>query len=75
MKLGFGILVVIILLVQGVWCESDVFYCQAYEGRFRICRKCPTLEESCEEPEPNEKCHCDNIELFRVKYDLIYYIF
>jgi hypothetical protein len=48
--------------------EADEFHCKAEPGgnglQYKICRKCPTLEESCERPSSeDEECKCDNIQL------------
>jgi len=45
--------------------EKDEFYCKANEQiGFSICRRCPKLDGNCEDLEPNQSCHCDNIEIF-----------
>ena len=45
--------------------EKDEFYCKANEQMgFSICRRCPKLDGNCEELEPNQSCHCDNIAIF-----------
>ena len=41
---------------------NDEFYCKVESDRYRICRRCPTLEEDCEEPLPNDGCKCENLE-------------
>ena len=40
---------------------NDEFYCKVETDRYRICRRCPTLEEDCEEPLPNDGCKCENL--------------
>ena len=41
---------------------NDEYYCRRVPGQYKICRSCPTLEESCERP-TNDRCECENIEL------------
>ena len=43
--------------------DDDYWYCRRVPGQYKICRKCPTLEESCERPGPDDGCYCENIEL------------
>merc|ERR1712193_282271 len=45
--------------------EKDEFYCKQNEQKgYRICRRCPKLDQNCEEPKPEEGCHCDNIAIY-----------
>ena len=41
---------------------DDEFYCKVSEDKYKICRRCPTLNEDCEEPLPNDGCKCENLE-------------
>ena len=41
---------------------NDEYYCRRVPGQYKICRSCPTLEESCERP-THDRCECENIEL------------
>ena len=46
--------------------DDNEFYCKAIPGQYKICRKCPSLNESCIIPN-GSGCHCDNIEIAREK--------
>merc|ERR1712079_637003 len=54
-----------ILFVSIIAYEKDEFYCRANEQKgYSICRRCPNLDGNCEESEPSQSCHCDNIAIF-----------
>ena len=42
---------------------SAEYYCRQ-EDKFKACRRCPDLSESCEEPLPDQECQCDHIQLY-----------
>jgi len=64
-KNSFLYLPVAILFVNIFAYEKDEFYCKTNEQKgFSICRRCPKLDGNCEEPEPNQSCHCDNIAIY-----------
>jgi len=59
------LLLFLIVLISSVCAkifDNDEWYCRRIPGQYRICRRCPTLEESCERPH-NERCECEGIEL------------
>ena len=39
--------------------DPDEFYCQKKEGEYQICRKCISLDDTCEDR--SSECKCDNI--------------
>jgi len=42
---------------------SAEYYCRQ-EDKFKACRRCPDLSESCEEPLADQECQCDHIQLY-----------
>jgi len=42
---------------------SAEYYCRQ-DGNFKVCRRCPDLSESCEEPLADQGCQCDHIQLY-----------
>ena len=46
---------------------SAEYYCRQ-EDKFKACRRCPDLSESCEEPLADQECQCDHIQLYVGKY-------
>ena len=56
--------------------QDDEFYCKVSEDKYKICRRCPTLNEDCEEPLPNDGCKCENLEFtnYECKFFVIIYV-
>ena len=46
-----------------VFATNDEFYCNFNPGKFKVCRRCNSLDDDCEEPKENEGCKCDNMEM------------
>ena len=43
---------------------NDEFYCKVEYSQYKICRKCPRLDEYCEkDAAADNECKCDNIEM------------
>ena len=55
--------------------QDDEFYCKVREDKYKICRRCPNLNEDCEEPLPNVGCKCANLEFanYECKFFIISY--
>ena len=56
--------------------QDDEFYCKVSKDKYKICRRCPTLNEDCEEPLPNDGCKCENLEFtnYDCKFFVIIYV-
>jgi len=51
--------------------QDDEFYCKFREDKYMICRRCPNLNEDCEEPLPNDGCKCANLEFANFEYEFV----